>query len=146
MADLLLNIAKGKLKYYAELPGSTDSLILVPLETAGLEADALLRDYDDLAAILAASTNEQTTMGRKDLTGVAIVVDDTNDRVDIDFDDVLWAAATGNPIAAMLLCYKPASGSADNAIVPMAKFDYSVTPNGGDITVQVPAGGALRIS
>lgn len=147
MADIILNVAKGRIAAYADLAAASDAFIMVPLETTGLEADSVLRDYNDLGALLAAANNEQTTMGRQTVTGVTVTVDDTNDRVDVDFDDVVWTAATGNAISALLLCYDGDTGAGtDSNIVPIAKFDFVVTPNGGDITAQVPVGGALRAS
>ena len=79
MANFVFNIAKGRLRTYAELAGTNDALILVPIETTGIEADATLKDYDDLAALLAGTSNEQTTAGRKTITAATVTVDDTND-------------------------------------------------------------------
>lgn len=144
MADIPFNISLGRVGYYATLPAASDSLILVPLETTGLVSDATMRDYDTLAAVLAGATNEQTTMGRKTLTGVTASVDDANDRVDEDFDDVTYTAASGNAISAFLVCYVPTSGAADSAIIPLSKHDFVVTPSGVDIIVQVATLGFYR--
>lgn len=65
MANQVFNISKGRFVYYCTLPAAADALIVVPIETSGLEADDTLNNYDDLAALLAAANNEQTTMGRK---------------------------------------------------------------------------------
>jgi len=99
MADLVFNIAKGKVAYYAGLPAAADALIAIPLETSGLETDAVLRDKDTFADVVAGTTNEQTTMGRKTLASVTVTVDDTNDRVDVDAADITWTAATGNAVS-----------------------------------------------
>jgi hypothetical protein len=67
------------------------------LKTA--EADATLKDRDDVAAILANGSTEAdfTNYARKTgLTGT-ITVDDTNDRVDVDIPDQTWAVAGGQP-------------------------------------------------
>ena len=146
MADLVFNIAKGKHAYYATLPATADALIAVVLESAGLQDDSLLKDHDTLAAILAANT-EQTAMGRKTLANVTVTVDDTNDRVDIDADDLTWTAAIGNPIGALVICYDPSVGTGTDAeLIPLSKHDFTLTPNGSDIIAQVPAGGFLRAS
>jgi hypothetical protein len=145
VADFTFNIAKGFEAYYASLPGANDSIIIVPLEATSLEADATLKDYDNLGALLAGSSNEQTTAGRKTAASVASTVDDTNEWRDIDFADPVWTALTGNPIGALLVCYKPDTASADGDIIPITKHDFAVTPNGGDVTAQVPTGGFLRI-
>ncbi|MEV0149100.1 MULTISPECIES: hypothetical protein [unclassified Nonomuraea] len=146
MADVVMNIALGKVKYYWELPAAADAIVVVPLEATGLEADATLRDYDDLAALLAGPTNEQTTMGRKTITsGITITVDDTNNRLDIDCPDQVWTGAAGNPIGALLFCYDGDTGAGtDSAIVPLHKHDFSITPDGSDVTAQIAASGIFR--
>jgi hypothetical protein len=63
----------------------------------------VLIDKDDLAALLAGATNEQTTMGRKTLTDADLAAfpapDDTNDRYDVSLPTTTWTAATGNAIS-----------------------------------------------
>jgi hypothetical protein len=147
MADTVFNIAKGKVAYYAGLPAANDALIAVPIETTGIETDAVLRDYDNLSVLLAASNNEQTTMGRKTLASVTVTVDDTNDRVDVDCADITWTAATGNAISALVVCYDPdTTTGTDTDLIPLVKLDAVVTPAGGDITYQVAASGFFRAS
>jgi hypothetical protein len=147
MSDLVFNVAKGKAAYYATLPAANDALIAVPIETTGIESDAILRDYDTLAAILAAANNEQSTMGRKTLASVAGTVDDTNDRVDVDAADVTWVAATGNAVSKLVICYDPdTTGGSDSDLIPLVALDMVVTPAGGDITFQFNAAGFYRAS
>lgn len=119
MADFVFNIAKGRVAYYASLPAANDALIAIPIEAAGVESDATLKDYDTVAVLLAAANNEQSTMGRKTLATVSVTVDDTNDRVNIDCDDITWSGATGNAISDILICYDPETptGSAITATV-----------------------------
>lgn len=147
MADFVFNIAKGKVKYYAELPAANDALIVIPIEATGLEADATLKDYDDVAALLAGASNEQTTLGRKTITAVTVTVDDTNDRVDIDIADPTWVGGTGNAVGALLIAYDPdTTAGTDSTLVPLTKHDFAVTPDGTDITGQVAAAGFCRAS
>lgn len=147
MANIVLNVAKGRFVHYGTLPAANDAIIIVPLEAAGLESDAVLLDYDNLAALLAGTTNEQTTMGRKTATGVTVTVDDTNNWAFVDMDDVTWTGATGNAVGAVLVCYDPdTTGGTDTDIIVMTKHDFVVTPNGGDITGQVAATGFGRAS
>lgn len=147
MADLVFNIAKGKVKYYCELPAANDALIVIPIEATGLEADATLKDYDDVAALIAGSSNEQTTLGRKTITSATITVDDTNDRVDIDIADQVWTASAGNGVGALLVAYDPdTTGGTDSTLVPLTKHDFAVTPDGTDITAQIAAAGFYRAS
>jgi len=145
MADVVFNIAKGRVAELAALAAANDALIAVPIETTGIESDATLVDYDTLDAILAAANNEQTTMGRKTLASVTVTVDDTNDRTDVDAADPTWTTATGDPVSALVICYDPdTTGGTDADLVPLVKLDFAATPAGGDITFQFDAAGFFR--
>src|SRR5690348_2499512 len=98
MADFEFNIAKGKEAYYASLPAASDALIWVPIEDTGCESDATLKDYDDLGTLLAASNNEQTTMGRVTATGVTVTVDDSGDKVTLDCDNPVWTSVAASAL------------------------------------------------
>ena len=153
MANIVFNISKGRVKeYYARVKGNdpaNSAIIIVPIETSGLEADSVLIDKDDLAAVLSGATNEQTTMGRKtladaDLAAVA-APDDTNDRNECDLPTVTWAAASGNAISKLLVCYDPdTTGGTDSSIIPLTMFDFVQTPSGADI--QMTTGTFFRAS
>lgn len=153
MANFTFNIALGRVgQYYQNVEDGSPAnsrIIVVPIETTGLEADAALRDHNDLAALLGGSSNEQTTMGRKTLAAanITLTVDDTNERLDIDCDDLTWTAATGNAISALLFCYDPDNTSGtDSSIIPLTKHDFVVTPDGSDIVAQINAAGIFRAS
>lgn len=136
MANLVMNIALGKLAHYASLAGTGNAaLVVIPLENTGLEADSALRDHDTVATLLAASTNEQLTIGRKVITsGVTVVVDDVNNRVDLDFPDITWTAATGNQLGALLVAFDPdTTTSTDATRIPVSKHDFVTTPDGTDL-------------
>lgn len=153
MANIVFNIAKGRVAELCDRVKSNDpansALILVPIETTGLESDATLVDKDDLAAVLSGATNEQTTMGRKTLTDSDLAAiptpDDAADRNDRSLPTTTWAAATGNPISKLLVCYDPdTTGGADSAIIPLTMFDFAQTPSGSDI--QMTTGVFFRAS
>lgn len=142
MANIVANIAKGRVVELYNRVESNDpansALILVPLETAGLEADSVLVDADSLAALIAGTTNEQTTMGRKTLTDVDLAAlpapDDTNDRYDLSLPTVTWTGATGNAISKIAVCYDPdTTAGTDANIIPLTIFDFAQTPSGADI-------------
>lgn len=142
MSNITFNIAKGRVKeYYARVKGNdpaNSALILVPIETSGLEADATLIDKDDLAALLSGTTNEQTTMGRKTLTDADLAAvsapDDTNDRNECDLPTVTWTAATGNAISKIAVCYDPdTTAGTDSSIIPLTLFDAVATPDGNNL-------------
>lgn len=144
MANIVFNVSKGRVKeYYARVKGNdpaNSAIILVPIETSGLETDAVLIDKDDLAAVLSGTTNEQTTMGRKTLTDADLAAvsapDDTNDRNECDLPTVTWTGATGNAISKILVCYDPdTTGGTDSAIIPLTLFDFAITPDGSDVVM-----------
>ncbi|MFF4489434.1 hypothetical protein ACFY0F_23545 [Streptomyces sp. NPDC001544] len=136
MANIVFNVALGRLAQYGDLPAAADSLIMVPFAAAGLPSDATMRDYATLAAVKAGAT-EQATLGRKTLSNVTVTVDNAADRVAIDCDDVTWTATAGSAIGAVVICYKPDTASADSAIIPMTKHDVSMTPDGSNFTLTI---------
>lgn len=153
MANIVFNIAKGRVVEYYNRVKSNDpansAIILVPIETSGLEADATLIDVDTLAALIAGTTNEQTTMGRLTLTDADLAAlpapDDGNDRYDVSLPTVTWTGATGNAISKIAVCYDPdTTGGTDSNIVPLTMFDFAQTPSGADI--QMTTGVFFRAS
>jgi hypothetical protein len=142
MANIVFNIAKGRVvEYYNRVENndpSTSALVLIPIETSGLESDATLIDKDDLAAVLAGTTNEQATMGRKVLTDSDLAAlpapDDGNDRYDISLPTVTWVAAAGNAISKIVVAYDADTGAGtDSNIIPLTMFDAVATPDGNDL-------------
>lgn len=157
MADLVFNIAKGRV---AELYNRVDlndpansALIICVLATAGIETDAVLRDADTLAAVVAGTTNEVTNAGyaRKTLIDTDIVAfapDDTNDRVDLDIPDQTWTGvAAGDGWNDVETNYdNDTTLGTDANIVPLTLHDFVVVPDGSDITAQIAAAGFFRAS
>ncbi len=144
MAGIVMNVAKGRtVELYRRVKANdpaNSALVLVPVETAGLETDAVLRDKLTLADFLAGTTNEQATMGRKVLTDAELAAfpgpDTANDRYDVSLPLVTWTAALGNAISKVLVCYDPdTTGGTDADIIPLTLHDYVATPDGGDLAV-----------
>jgi hypothetical protein len=144
MANIVYNIAKGRVvEYYNRVENNdptNSALILVPIETSGLESDATLIDKDDLAAVLSGTTNEQTTMGRKTLTDTELAAlpapTDGSDYYEVSLPQVTWTAAAGNAISKILVCYDPdTTAGTDANIIPLTMFDAAVTPDGTDLVL-----------
>ncbi len=141
MANIVFNVAKGKVNEYYDRVKNNDpansALILVPIETSGLESDATLIDKDDLAAVLSGTTNEQTTMGRKTLTDADLSAGSPTDASDYNgrsLPTVTWTGATGNAISKILVCYdNDTTSGTDSNIVPVTMFDFAITPDGSDV-------------
>lgn len=153
MANIVFNCAKGRVAELYNRVENNDpansALILIPIETSGLQSDATLIDMDDVAAVLAGATNEQTTMGRKTLTDADLASvpapDDTNDRNELSLPTVTWAAAAGNAISKILVAYDAdTTGGSDSNLIPLTMFDAAFTPSGIDF--QLTGGVFFRAS
>lgn len=156
MADGVFNIAKGRVAELVKRVNDNDpansAIVVVALKAAGLESDATLQDYDDLAAILAAANDEatNTNYARKVLTDTDLAApapDDTNNRFDVDIPDLVWSPGpqvTGGAWGKLLVCYRPDTASADSAIVPLTHQDFAVTPDGTVVTATIDAAGFFR--
>jgi len=156
MASEPFNVAKGRaIEFHERVENSdpTNAVLVLVLLVASSEADATLRDYDTLAAVLAGANTEATftnyariVLDDTDVT--ASTIDDTNDRREADFADQTWSAAGGasnNALDKLLICYdSDSTGGTDANIVPVGHYDFSITTNGGDITAQLNAAGYYR--
>lgn len=157
MADLVFNIAKGRVaEFYVRIDGNdpaNSAFIVLALAASGIEADSVLRDVDTVSALVAGTTNEVTNSGyaRKTLTDAdltAFAPDDTNDRVDLDIPDQTWTGvAAGDNWSDLVVAYdSDTTGGTDANIVPCTLHDFSVTPDGSDITAQIATAGFFRAS
>jgi hypothetical protein len=133
MADIVFNVAKGRVGELAALGAANDALVLVLLKQSGIETDAVLRDYDTLSAVLAAANDEAdfTGYGRRTLASTTVTVDDTNDRVDVDSaDPAAWTNTGGasQQTGAAIICYdNDTTGGTDANLIPLVKLDYLLT-------------------
>jgi len=156
MANIVFNIALGRV---AELYNRVDlsdpaasELVVSVLATAGIESDAVLKDMDTFAAIVAGTTNQVTNAGYAakvlgDVDIVAFAPDDTNDRVDLDIPDQTWTAvAAGDGWNDIVISYDPVGSQTTSDMVPMTLHDFVVTPDGSDITAQIASAGFFRAS
>lgn len=152
MADFIANISKGKFKYYCELPAANDALVVGLVKSAGVEADNTVKDYDSIGALFAAANDEcdATDYARKSITSVTVTVDDTNDRLDVDFADQTWVGlggATNNTISDLFVGYDPdTTAGTDSDIVFLSWHDFSLTTDDSDVTAQVASAGFARAS
>jgi hypothetical protein len=154
MADFVFNIAKGRVaELYNRVKSndpSTATLVIVVLDR-GADTDALMKDRDDLSALLGGTSNEvtNTNYARKVLSDsdiVAFAPNDTTDVVDLDIADQTWTAvAAGTAWTDLVVCYSPTAG-ADSTIIPLTNHTFAVTPDGSDITAQIAAAGFFRAS
>ncbi len=156
MADLVLNRGKGRFVELAERVNANDPansvIIVTPIESSGVESDAVLRDKDSLSDLVSGTTNEATTGGwnRKSLdnaAGITVTYDDTNDRVDVDIPDQTWTGVSGNASSDVVCCYdNDSTAGTDANIIVVSLHDFPITPDGSDVTAQIAAAGIWRAS
>lgn len=156
MANFVFNVAKGRVaEFYNRVDQNdpTNSAIVVVAINANGVTDATLQDLDDLAAVLATAANEVTNANyaRKVLGDADIATlspDDTNDLMQVTIADQTWTAVgAGDAWTDLLICYDPdTTGGTDANIIPLTCHDFSVTPDGSDITADVGANGTYQAS
>lgn len=156
MSNFVFNIAKGRVVELYNRVKSNDpapsALVIVVLATAGLETDAVLKDKDDLAALVSGTTNEVTNVGyaRKVLTDSDLAAlpapDDANDRYEVDIPDQSWSSvAAGDGWSKIVICYDANTGSGTDAdIIPLVALDFVTVPDGSTIAVTINASGFYR--
>lgn len=132
-AQFVFNIALGRVNELAKLGGANDALILVLLNTTGLESDATLKDYDTLSAILAAANDECTFTGyaRRTLASVTVTPDDTGNTQSADAADPSGWTNTGGAnqgVGAAIVCYDPdTTGGTDADLIPLLQLQVGTT-------------------
>src|SRR5262245_7491075 len=130
MAAIAFNIAKGsEVEYYRRVLNNDPTnavLTLVVLRTGSTLGVNGLPDFDTLAAVLAGGYLEANngTYARIELASGdldPIVVDDTNNRIDLGLGIQTWPTpAAGVNWDIGLVCYDPDStGATDAAMVPI---------------------------
>lgn len=156
MANIVFNISKGEVNAYTKRVVNNDpansALVLVLLKT--VQADATLLDYDTLGAILTAGGGtanveaDFTNYARKVLTNTELsapTVDDTGNEQYSDMPDQTYTSAggaTNNTLVKALVCYDSDTTSGTDAnLIPLTAHDVSVTTDGNNLTLTIPANG-----
>lgn len=151
MANVVFPYAKGRWVEKYSLPTGSDNILVVLLQSTGLQADATLGTYQFLSQLLTAGNTEATftNYSRHVLTSASITVSvNTSTGVTtVDITDQVWNAAggaTNNTLGALLTCYRPTSASTDSSVVLLTKHDFAVTTTGGNLTATVPSIGTAQ--
>jgi hypothetical protein len=150
MANFVFNRSKGRVTEFAERVNANDptnSVFLIALiASTGVQADSVLLDLDDFAALVAGATDFATNTGstRKTLDqtgGITVTYDDTNDRVDVDTPDQTWTALANDgtgAISDIVTGYDSDSTTGTDAnVLPMTFHDFVITPDGSDVTAVI---------
>jgi hypothetical protein len=145
MATYTFNVAKGRPAEFYNRVKSNDpansALVLIPLSAQGTESEA--QDYDTVTAVLAGTSNEQTSGGwaRAVLTDSQLAAfpspNDTDNRMDISVPEVSFGSPTaGNDIVAILVAYDPdTTAGTDANLVPISSHTAAVTADGNEVVL-----------
>jgi hypothetical protein len=153
VANFIFNISKGKDVAFVENVNNNtpanSALVVVLLQVT--QADATLRDYNNLSLLLANAGNTEATFtnyARKVITntdGLSLNIDNVANTVSIDIPDQIWTSAggtTNNTLVKLLVCYDPDSTAGyDTTIVPIYAYDFAATTNGGNLEARPDANG-----
>lgn len=146
MGNIVFNVAKGRVGELFNRVDTNDPansvIVVVALLSTGLVSDATMKDYATLSDVLAGASDEATNSGyaRKVLTDSDITtysVDNSGDKLTVTLSDQTWTAVAASPGAwgKLLICYdSDSTGGTDANIVPLTAHDFTVTPDGNDIT------------
>jgi hypothetical protein len=144
VANFVFNVALGRI---AELAEAGDLRLLV-LQAAS--ADAVLKDLDDVAAVLADGGTTEATFtnyARVTLTNVVVTVDDATDEARVTCDDVTFTEAGGasnNTTTDVIIYLHDAGGDASS--IPLVQLDAVFTTDGNDVTLRMHEDGFFGAS
>lgn len=141
MADGLFNIGRGVVGELLEDDATKFGVMLLK----AAEADDTLNNYDDLSALLAAAGNTEadfTNYARKTGLTATDSVDDANNNRQADLPDQTWTGAGGttdNTLVKAIVFYD--EGGTDSTRIPLTHYDFAVTTDGSDLTLQFNSSG-----
>lgn len=156
MADFAYNIAKGRAVEFFNRVDANDpaasTLTVIPVDVAAV-TDATLKDLDDFAAIITAGVTERSATGwnRKTITDTDLAFpapNDANDSYDVSVTATtfVWTAVTAGTVTDLIICYASVATPTNAQLLPVAQYDFAITPDGSDVTATINASGLYRAS
>lgn len=156
MGNFVHNISKGRVVEFYNRVDTNDpaasELVVALLAATGLESDATLIDLTTFSAVIAGATNEATNTGYakkvlSDADITAFAPDNANDRTDLSIPDQTWTGLANDgtgAIGAAVICYDPVGAQTHTDMIPMTHHAFAITPDGSDVTMDVPTVGFYR--
>lgn len=143
MALSLVNTwAKGRFIEKCMLPLGTDNILVIPIQSASIPTDTVLRNCANLGAVFTAGALEATFTNYSRIalasSAITITTNTTTFSQTASFTTQVWAAAGGavnNTLAAIVLAYRPTTGTADSGCLVLATLAYAGSTTGGALTV-----------
>ena len=152
MANIVFVRSLGRATEFAERVEANSpagcELVFRLVASTGLETDAALRIKDTFTDLVSGATDFATNTGGTTFkvfaaTDVTVTYDDTNFKTAVDVPDQTWTAVANDgtgAIGKLATGYDPVGSQTLTDILPMTLHDFSVTPDGSDITAQIAAG------
>lgn len=140
MGNIVFPYAYGRWIDKYSLPLGGDNILVVLVQSSGLQSDATLSGYQFLSQVWSGGNTEATftNYSRLSITsGITITVGSTTT---VAVPNQVWnsaGGATNNSLGALLTCYKPTSSSVDSAILLMTKHDFVASTTGGNLTAVI---------
>lgn len=154
MADLVFNVALGSMAEWFRRVDANDPagcVLRVFIIDANGDTDAAMKDRNDFAALVGGTANEVTNSGYANIaltdSDIAFVIDDGNDRVDLDIPDQTFSSVgSGDAWTDLIIAWDDDGTDTDSNTLCGTLHDFVVTPDGSDITAQINSAGFFRAS
>lgn len=141
MSNFVADYALGRWIDKYALPVGGDAVLIVLVQSSGLQSDATLTAYQFLSQVWAGGNLEATftNYARKSITGSGITIT-PGATSSVALSSQVWNAAggaTNNSLGALLTCYQPSSLSTDAQIQVLTKHDFVASTTGGTLTAVI---------
>jgi hypothetical protein len=157
VSDFAYNIAKGRAVEFFNRVDANDpaasTLTVIPVDVAAV-TDATLKDLDDFAAIITAGVTERNAnnWNRKTITDTDLAFpapNDAGDSYDVSVTALsfVWSPGpTAGAVTDLIICYASVATPTNAQLLPVAQYDFPITPDGSDVTATINASGLYRAS
>ncbi|MCW2904200.1 MAG: hypothetical protein JWO67_6465 [Streptosporangiaceae bacterium] len=152
MGNGIATFAKGRFVQWSTVSAGSDAILVILLKSTGLVADATMKNYATVAAVLAGGNVECdfSNYARKIFTtGLTITVSTGASTATLSMSNYTWNAAGGaanNTIGKLITAYRPTSTSTDAQCIPMTYHDCTATTTGSDLLVSIASTGLALAS
>lgn len=140
MADIIYNSAKGKLMD-GSIDLDTDTINIALVTSSYTPNQDTHEDFDDI-------TNEVTdtgyTAGGATLSNVSISINTTDNRAELDADDVTWSDSSITARGAVI--YKDTGTAGTSWLICYLDFTSDYTSTNSDFTITWGADGIINLS
>lgn len=143
MANGIFLHAKGRFAEKFSLPLGTDAIEIRLLKST-VQADATLKNYADLATLLASNAEAGFLNYSPKILNAAISVtfDTTTGKATAKIPDQTWfAAGSGDELGKIITVYQATSSQLDSAKLPLTYHDFTAETTGSDLLAQIAATG-----